>query len=196
MPVLSNPLSGPVCCCLVCATSCECDPCTFYRHDHVGDILAGYSLLKDAKADVERLSRLEKKHHLLTKLSNFQVTVTPANKWKFTLLLGRGDNVRQVCRRSFCHAYQIGNTYLDELIAMLKSGASSCIDRVIHHDAAVPANVTSDKEVRAFAKRFGITLTPKQLGNMRLHNSEKSLVAASWMQYYFLLVGDQVCTNE
>jgi len=186
---------GILCCCLLCAVTCCCDGCSCHRRNHPTLATKARQLLNESFEEIIRLSRKEKKQLLLTKLNNFAVTVTPKGYWKIVLLVGRSANVHEVCRRSFCYAYSIGHTLFDDLVSLVKSGAVNCESRVLCRDRAIPAEEMSNRDILQYVKRYGVSLSPVQMGSLRLKNSAKSSVCAAWMQYYFTLIGDQVITS-
>ena len=146
-------------------------------------------------AEIERLNRDAKKQYLVdNKLRSFHVRLTK-KKWKFVVLAGQGDNMHIVCKRGFCRAYAISHWYVESIIEMLKKGEVTVL-RHLNHIPAIPASVVKDSGLETFAEKFGIRLTPIQIGNIQLSSSVLQLMAAAWMQYYFSLVGDQVPNSD
>jgi hypothetical protein len=145
--------------------------------------------------EILRLQTDERKELLVNKFRSFQVRVTPKKKYKFVLLIGEGENMHLVCRRGFARAYSVSHWYIEDIITRLKKGHLNCLAE-LDPCAHVNPNVISDRRIQTFAEDFGIMLTPEQCGSLRLKQSVPSLLCASWMMYYFALVGDQVPNSD
>jgi hypothetical protein len=141
-------------------------------------------------AECNRLTQLEKKDYLFAKFTSFKVTVTRKKSWKFIILVGSGDDMHIVCRKGFCRVYTISHWYLDDIIQRMKMGDVNCLGN-LNHNTRITKELVNDKRLDDFAENFGITLTQEQRGSLRMQSSVPALIAASWMQYYFSLCGDQ-----
>lgn len=184
-----------VCCCIICAMCCACEGCTIHRATEVDAMFKARKLMISCIKEIERLDREHRKQYLLDKFRSFQVRVTKKKKWKFVILAGEGDNMHIVCKRGFCRAYAVSHWYVEDIVAKLKKGEMSVL-RHLNHIHAIPTSVVRDSRLETFAEKFGIRLTPIQVGNLRLSLSVPQLMTAAWMQYYFSLIGDQVPNSD
>ena len=98
--------------------------------------------------------------------------------------------MHMVCRRGFARAYSISHWYVEDLVRRLKKGNVNCLSDLTPAPSISPQMLPESK-IKKFSEEFGIFLTNEQLGSLRLPQTEVSLMCASWLQYYFSLVGDQ-----
>ena len=169
---------------------CACQGCTLYRHNNVKSFFDARNLYKQCMSEVLRLNKQEKKEYFLSKISAFQVRVTPSQKHKFVYTVGSAANQHVVCRKGFTQAYTITKWYLDDVIQRFKSGHKN-VAKDLSEKTLISRDDVGDKRLSAFAEEFGVSLTPEQLGNLRMANTFETKLCSAWMQYYFSLVGDK-----
>ncbi len=136
------------------------------------------------------MSPREKKQYLLEKVRAYTIGYTAKGYAKVSFAVGSGaTSMHDVCRLCFCHCYEIGHTYLDNLCAAVKRGT-----RIIEPDFQDDSPATQDKFIQnlnALANSFGVQLSPQQIGALRVPNTVASLSCFAWMSSFFDAVGDR-----
>ncbi len=141
-------------------------------------------MAKHCLQELEGLSPREKKQYLLEKVRAYTIGYTAKGYAK-----AGATSMHDVCRLCFCHCYEIGHTYLDNLCAAVKRGT-----RIIEPDFQDDSPATQDKFIQnlnALANSFGVQLSPQQIGALRVPNTVASLSCFAWMSSFFDAVGDR-----
>ena len=187
--------ASSACCCIICVVHCACQGCLLYRYHNLNETCQARKLHHSCMSETLRMTRDEKKNYFLTKLQSFQVKITPKKSYKFVFVIGSDKNVHVVCRSGFRQAYNMTSWYLDDLITRMKKGQKYSVTE-LNPRSKISSSDVSDKRISLFAEAFGINLSHDSLGSLRLSNSIPSMLCASWMQYYFSLVGDNAPNTD
>ena len=111
------------------------------------------------------------------------------------ILAGQDEPLHIVCKRGFAISYQVSHWYVEDIIQRLKNGEVNCLKN-FNVDPIVCEEMVSSAKLKAFAEQYGIYLSSEQLGSLGLGSDVPSMMCASWMGYYFRLVGDQVPNSD
>jgi hypothetical protein len=151
----------------------------------------GVAVAKACLSEMEVLGREERKDYMLEKVRSCVLGTTKKGylQLRFSVGVAPGPHLHGVCRRSFCTAYGVGHSYIDNLCITIKAG---------HRNAAPELGDTTPSIAQAFlknlvalAKSLNIQLTPLQLGALMVPNTVEALSCFAWMHSYFDTVGDK-----
>lgn len=98
------------------------------------------------------------------------------------------------CKSSFCDAYDIGNTVLNDIISEIKreSGVLTIVPAVSAGSLKSQLNSARIKAILKVADERGMDLTRQQIQAMSIPNTDQSVRCFAWMDYYFNLLGDDI----
>ena len=110
-----------------------------------------------------------------------------------------GDKMKScitgVCKTSFCRAYRVSSSHVDNIVKELKGGTSTTAKAFTDQSSA---DLLVLPDLRRIAAVFGLHLTKTQVAAAKLPNSPTVLSAYGWMAEYFNLIGDMApnCDGE
>eukprot|EP01041_Mallomonas_annulata_P013585 gene13585-28845_t len=159
-----------------------------------GDIRLSVDVIEGCLSETAGLDMRSKREYMMDKIRS---TITNRD------LQGEGGYARHnwkvgvapttvidgVCRRTFRVCYNIGHTYVDEIVRGIKHMEMN--SEPLLNDKTKVSSAYAENFVKMALIR-GIILDKTQVAMMKIPNSPTSVNCYSWMAHHFELVGDQI----
>ena len=97
-----------------------------------------------------------------------------------------------MCRSCFCHCYEVGHSYLDDICESLKSREVNCDRSFSDNTGSYKLTPVFKRALNAIANETKNFLNHEQIAALQIPNTVLSLSTYAWMASYFDLMGDKV----